>query len=74
MTVQRIQNAINKKTTATKHQKREIASLLENKKDEKARIKVESIIREDLTIEAYEILEVREELLKENTLYSTILI
>ena len=65
MTVQRIQIANNKKLTAVKHQKREIATLLAEQKDEKARIKVEHIIRDDFMIEAYEILELLCELVHE---------
>lgn len=48
---------VNKKTTALKLQKREIAKLLEDGKEEKARIKVEGVIRDDFTIEALDILE-----------------
>lgn len=63
--IQRIQNSINKKSTAVKHQKREVAELLRNNKDEKARIKTEHIIREDFTIESYELLELLCELIHE---------
>lgn len=49
----------------SKHQKREIAQLLGKGKEEMARIKVEHIIREDFTIECYEILELYCELLHE---------
>jgi len=65
MAVQRIQLANNKKTTALKHQKREIAMLLEQGKVEKARIKVEHVIRDDFAIEAREIMELMCELLHE---------
>eukprot|EP01032_Pedospumella_encystans_P014244 gene14244-16374_t len=65
MAVQRIQIANNKKTTSVKHQKREVANLLGEQKDEKARIKVEHIIRDDFVIEAYEILELLCELMHE---------
>lgn len=65
MAVQRIQIASNKKSIAVKHQKREIAQLLADHKDEKARIKVEHIIREDFLIEAYEMLELLLELIHE---------
>jgi len=65
MAVQRIQIAVNKKTTSVKHQKREVAALLGDQKDEKARIKVEHIIRDDFVIEAYEILELLCELMHE---------
>ncbi|EWM29316.1 protein of unknown function DUF292, eukaryotic, partial [Nannochloropsis gaditana] len=65
MAIQRIQIATNKKTAAVKITQRDIASLLAQQKDEKAAIKVESIIREDSTIEAYGILELVCELLHE---------
>lgn len=65
MGVQRIQIANNKKTTSVKHQKKEVANLLADKKDEKARIKVEHIIRDDFLIEAYELIELLCELLHE---------
>jgi len=65
MAVQRIQIANNKKLTSVKHQKKEIANLLGDHKDEKARIKVEHIIRDDFVIEAYELLELLCELLHE---------
>lgn len=65
MAVHRINLANNKKTTQVKHAKREIADLLGIHKDEKARIKVEHIIREDFTIEGYEILELLCELMHE---------
>jgi vacuolar protein sorting-associated protein IST1 len=65
MAVQRLQIAKNKKTNAIKMSKREIARLLADNKEEKARIKVESVIREDHTIEAYELLELYCDLLHE---------
>lgn len=46
-----------KKENMTKNLKREIADLLRVGKVESARIKVESVIREDFIVEAYEILE-----------------
>jgi vacuolar protein sorting-associated protein IST1 len=46
MSVQRLQIAKNKKATSSKHNKREVASLLAKGKEEMARIKVEHIIRE----------------------------
>lgn len=57
MAVQRIHIAINKKTNQLKANKREIAKLLQDEKEEKARIRVEHVIREDFNIEAYEIIE-----------------
>lgn len=65
MAVQRIHIANNKRITQVKHQKREIADLLREHKDEKARIKVEHIIRDDFTIEGFEILELLCELVHE---------
>lgn len=65
MAVQRIQIATNKKTAAVKMAQREVANLLAQQKDEKAAIKVEAIIREDATIEAYGILELICDLLHE---------
>jgi vacuolar protein sorting-associated protein IST1 len=65
----RIQLTNNKKSAAVKHKKREIATLLGEKKDEKARIKVEHVIREDFLIEAYELLELLCELVFERVKY-----
>lgn len=72
MAVNRIQLYINKKTTAVKHQKREVATLLAEQKDEKARIKVEHIIRDDFLIEAYEVIELLCDLLHERIRQITI--
>lgn len=69
MAVQRLQIAGNKKGTACKHAKREIAKLLEIGKEEKARIKVEHVIREDFTMESYELIELLCELLHERVKY-----
>ena len=55
----------NKKAALIKRDKREVSQLLEEGKEEKARIKVEHIIRSDFTIEAYEILELYCELIHE---------
>ncbi|KAI7881348.1 DUF292-domain-containing protein [Lichtheimia hyalospora FSU 10163] len=46
-----------KKTSLCQHQRREIATLLDKGKEESARVRVEHVIREDLFIEAMEILE-----------------
>jgi len=54
-----------KKAALIKVEKKEIARLLKEGKEEKARIKVEHVIRSDFTIEAYEILELLCELLHE---------
>eukprot|EP01038_Epipyxis_sp_PR26KG_P011303 gene11303-15163_t len=65
MAIQRIKISNNKRITSVKHQKREISQLLAEHKDEKAKIKVEHIIRDDFVIEGYEILELYLELLHE---------
>mmetsp|Transcript_26378 Transcript_26378/g.35140 ORF Transcript_26378/g.35140 Transcript_26378/m.35140 type:complete len:332 (+) Transcript_26378:76-1071(+) len=68
MAVSRFQIASNKKTAILKQQMREIAMLLSETptpKEEKARIRAETLIREDNTIEAYEILQLECELLCE---------
>ncbi len=59
--------ASNKKTALMKQQMREIAKLLDEKppKEEKARIRAEALIRDDGTIEAYEILQLSCELICE---------
>ena len=54
-----------KKTNLIKQQKREIAHLLRDGKEEKARIRVEHLIRQDFTIEAYELIGLLCELLYE---------
>jgi vacuolar protein sorting-associated protein IST1 len=65
MAVQRIQIANNKRVNGVKHQKQKISQLLAEHKDEKARIQVEHIIRDDFTIEGYEVLELMCELVHE---------
>lgn len=68
MAVHRFQIASNKKVAQIKNQKRDIAKLLAEKphpKEEKARIRAEALIREDSTVEAYEILQLHCELLSE---------
>lgn len=65
MAVQRIQIANNKRINAVKIQKKKISELLADHKDEKARIQVEHIIRDDFTIEGYEVLELMCELVYE---------
>jgi vacuolar protein sorting-associated protein IST1 len=57
MASQRITLVNNKMDNAIKRQKKEIARLLEIGKEEKARIKVEHVIRDDFTMEAHELLE-----------------
>ena len=68
MAVSRFQIAANKKTALMKQQMREIARLLAEEpqpKEEKARIRAEALIREDNTVEAYEILQLECELVFE---------
>ena len=65
MAEQRLGILNSKKTNLIKQQKREIADLLRNGKEEKARIRVEHLIRSDFTIEAYELLALLCELLYE---------
>ena len=67
MAVTRFQISANKKSAIMKQQIREIATLLADDppKEEKARIKAEALIRDDNTVEAYEILQLNCELLSE---------
>lgn len=67
MAVTRFTIASNKKSALMKQQIREIAKLLaeDPPKEEKARIKAEALIRDDDTVEAYEILQLSCELLAE---------
>jgi len=67
MAVTRFAIASNKKSALMKQQIREIAKLLaeDPPKEEKARIKAEALIRDDNTVEAYEILQLNCELLSE---------
>jgi len=67
MAVSRFNMASNKKTALMKQQMREIAKLLgeDPPKEEKARIRAEALIRDDGTIEAYEILQLSCELICE---------
>lgn len=57
MAISRMSLLKNKKVNSIKLQKRQVAELLQQQKDESARIKVENLIREDYTIEALDILE-----------------
>lgn len=63
MSVTRLRNLQQKKTAVAKAQRRELAGLLANGKDQSARIRVENIIREDISVELLEILELYCELL-----------
>jgi vacuolar protein sorting-associated protein IST1 len=65
MAVQRINLIKNKKTNKIKVSKKEIAQLLADEKEEKARIRSEALIREDFIIESYEIIELLCELCAE---------
>lgn len=68
MAVHRLQINSNQKVAQIKNQKRDIAKMLGEKphpKEEKARIRAEALIREDHTVEAYEILQLNCELLAE---------
>eukprot|EP01012_Entosiphon_sulcatum_P019219 TRINITY_DN2405_c0_g1_i1.p1 TRINITY_DN2405_c0_g1~~TRINITY_DN2405_c0_g1_i1.p1 ORF type:complete len:275 (-),score=43.00 TRINITY_DN2405_c0_g1_i1:59-802(-) len=56
MAVTRLQMQRNKKENTLKLQRREIANLLQQGKEESARIKVEVVIRDAYVIEAYEII------------------
>eukprot|EP00941_MAST-03F_sp_MAST-3F-sp1_P005862 g5862.t1 len=57
MAGQRITLVNSKMSNVLKRNKKEIAKLLEIGKEEKARIKVEHVIRDDFTMEAHELLE-----------------
>lgn len=67
MAVSRFGMASNKKSALMKQQMREISKLLAEQppKEEKARIRAEALIRDDGTIEAYEILQLSCELIAE---------
>ncbi|CAH0480146.1 unnamed protein product [Peronospora belbahrii] len=65
MAVHRIGIVKNKKANAALVKRRQVARLLGDGKVEKARIEVEGIIRDDFTMEGYEILELLCELLAE---------
>lgn len=69
LAMRRFQRAIDKKSASVRQQKREIASMLAEKpypKEEKARIRVEGLIREDNAVEAMEILQLTCRTLDEN--------
>ena len=65
MSIQRIQLLKRKKIAHSKEEKRHIATLLGNKKEEMARIRVEHIIRDDCNVEGLEIIEMLCELVHE---------
>ena len=56
MLVNRFQLLVQKKTNLNKQQKRKVALLLRDDKAPEAEVLVEHIIREDYTIESYELL------------------
>ncbi|KAJ3425932.1 ist1 [Anaeramoeba flamelloides] len=56
LAIKRIHLLQQKKVNQVKNQKRAIATLLSNGKDESARIKVEQVIRDDFLCDAYEML------------------
>jgi len=57
LAINRLKLIQNKKQNLAKQHKHEIAALIQQGKDESARIRVENVIREDLIIEAYELIE-----------------
>ncbi|CAG8644142.1 15702_t:CDS:2, partial [Acaulospora colombiana] len=63
LAINRLKLTQQKKNSMNKRARKEIAALLENNKEESARIRVEGIIREDYYIEAMEMLELYCELL-----------
>jgi vacuolar protein sorting-associated protein IST1 len=63
MSVNRLRLMQQKQTALAKQARRELAQLLEQGKDESAKIRVENIIREDIFVEMLEILELYCELL-----------
>lgn len=65
MAVQRIAMITNKHTQLIKRKKKEIAQILRDGREEKARIKTESVVRDDLRLEALDILSLLCELLHE---------
>ncbi len=68
MAITRMNMLKNKMGQGVKLQKKQIADLLQNQKDESARIKVENIIRDDYMMESFEILEILCELLSARVL------
>ena len=61
--VGRVKLLRNKKANALVHLKREIADLLNAGKDDSARVRVEAVLREEATLEAFEVLDLFCELL-----------
>ena len=69
MATHRIKISVNKKKIQMQTAKKEIATMLAEGKDEKASIRAESLIREDFTIEALEILDMLCDLCHERIKY-----
>lgn len=65
LSIIRLNNTIRKEQELVKRQKKDVAALLKDDKESKARIRVESVIRKDYRIEAMELIEMWAELLKE---------
>ena len=65
MACQRIKISVNKKTASSKALKNDIINLLNERKEEMARIKVESMISTDFMIESLSIIELMCELIHE---------
>ncbi|CCI43046.1 unnamed protein product [Albugo candida] len=65
MAVHRIELVKNKKANAAKAERKDIAQFLRDGKEEKARLRVERIIRDDFLVEGYEILALLCELVAE---------
>ncbi|KAN0038933.1 hypothetical protein ACTA71_001125 [Dictyostelium dimigraforme] len=63
LAVSRIQILKNKKANIVRDEKRNVADLLRNKNEESARIRVETIVRDEYLIECFQIIEVLCELL-----------
>lgn len=63
LAVRRLRAVQDKKTALSKIARREMAQLLDQGKEESAKIRVENIIREDISVELMEILELYCELL-----------
>ncbi len=57
LAAQRLKLLQKKKTEENLKARRELAEILKQKKADRARIRVENIIREDYTVEAYELIE-----------------
>ncbi|KAK9466151.1 regulator of Vps4 activity in the MVB pathway-domain-containing protein [Lipomyces arxii] len=63
LSVSRLRHVQQKETAVSKQSRREIAQLLSSGKDESARIRVENVIRQEITVDLLEILELYCELL-----------